>query len=97
MGLVLVYSKKKARAIERGALVMYPGQAVLVNFRAESIQNPIFNGHTLVRTIPVSTKSIIVQFRNRRMGVQWKHIIRGDIGINASRMAVTGAMLRASR
>lgn len=38
--------------MKAGAFVMYPGPAVLLNFRAEFWQNLIHNGHTLARFQP---------------------------------------------
>lgn len=53
MGLVQLYSDKTASSMWCGASVMYRVHAVLLSFSVELRQNFIYNGHTLVRFLPV--------------------------------------------
>lgn len=56
LSLVQVYSDKATSTMKPRALVRYPVNSILLNFRAEFKGNPIYNRHTMVRFLPVRYK-----------------------------------------
>lgn len=53
VSLVQVYSDKRASTMKRGAFVMSPVPAVLLNLSMDSKQNLTYTGHTLMGLISV--------------------------------------------